>query len=96
MTTNLPSKKSTDELLVDCEIASAVLAECFAYFAKQLAEEKRTLNPNEDKVRTLEAKLIELKCDQLALNSENEDLINNALYILAPLLRNNVTELSKS
>lgn len=87
MATKLPAKKTTDELQIDCEVAAEVLAECFAYFAKQLAEEKKSPAPNQDKVRTLEAKLLELKRDEMALGTENKDLINSALYVWAPLLR---------
>ena len=87
MATKLPAKKTTDELQIDCEVAAEVLAECFAYFAKQLAEEKKNLQPNEDKVKTLEAKLVELKNDKMTLGTDNEKVINNALYFLAPPLR---------
>lgn len=87
MATKLPAKKTTDELQIDCEVAAEVLAECFAYFAKHLAAEKKSPSQNEDKVRTLEAKLLELKRDEMALGTENEDVINNALYVWAPLLR---------
>ncbi|MCC7530795.1 MAG: hypothetical protein IT342_19890 [Candidatus Melainabacteria bacterium] len=87
MATKLPAKKTNDELEIDCEVAAAILAECFAYFAKQLAEEKKSKTPNEDKLKTLEAKLLELKRDEMALGPENVIVINNALYVLAPLLR---------
>lgn len=87
MSTKLPTKKTKDELQVDCEVAAEVLAECFAYFAKQLAAEKKNAAPNEDKIQTLEAKLLELKREKMALSVDNPTGINNVLYTLAPLLR---------
>jgi hypothetical protein len=87
MATKLPAKKTTDELQIDCEVAAEVIAECFAYLAKQLADEKKCAMPNEDKIQTLESKLLELKRDKMSLSPENAAVINNALYFLAPLLR---------
>lgn len=87
MSTKLPPKKSLDQLQVDCEVAAEILAECMAYFAKQLATEKKLPQPNLDKVEALESKLDEIKRHQLSLSPQNPKLINDALYIWAPLLR---------
>ncbi len=87
MATKLPAKKTTDELQIDCEVAAEVIAEYFAFCAKQLAKEKKNASPNADKIKTLEAKLVELNREKLALGPDNADVINKALYIYAPLLK---------
>ena len=78
--------RTTEELRIDCEVAAEVLAECFAYFSKQLAEEKRKSEQNADKIATLEKKLRELHRQQMALGPDDIDVVNNALYVWAPLL----------
>ena len=71
MATKLPVKKTLDEQQLDCEVAAEVLSECFAYFAKQLAE-----------LRALNKQKLELGIDK-------PEIVNHALYFLAPLLRKN-------
>jgi hypothetical protein len=87
MATKLPPKKSTDELQIDCEVAAEVIAEYFAYCAKQLAEERDTSSPNQEKIEALESQLRELKREKMSLGVENSDVIKKALYIYAPLLK---------
>jgi len=89
MATKLPVKKTLDEQQLDCEVAAEVLSECFAYFAKQLAEEKRCSCPNEDKLITLENELRALNKQKLELGIDKPEIVNHALYFLAPLLRKN-------
>lgn len=80
-------KKNTDELQVDCEVASAVIAEYFAFCAKQLSEEKDNDSPNPEKIQALETQLRELKKEKMSIGVANAAVINKALYVYAPLLK---------
>jgi hypothetical protein len=83
----LPPKKTSDELQIDCEVASAIIADYFAYCAKRLAKEKQSSSPNLDKIKAFESQLLELNREKMALGVDNSDLINKAFYIYAPLLK---------
>jgi hypothetical protein len=83
----LSAKKTSDELQIDCEVASAIIADYFAYYAKRLAKEKQNSSPNVDKIKALESQLLELHREKMALGTNNSDLINKAFYIYAPLLK---------
>jgi hypothetical protein len=80
-------EKSTDQLLVDCEVASEIYAEYIAFCAKELAEEKEAKFPNEGKVEALESQIRELKREKLSITVDNYAVINKALYVYAPLLK---------
>lgn len=80
-------KKTTDELQVDCEVALEVYAEYLAFCAKQLAEERDSESPNQEKIDALQAQVRELKREKLSLGIDNGAVINKALYVYAPLLK---------
>lgn len=79
-------KKTTDELQIDCEVAAEVIAEYFAFCAKQLAEEKEQASPNLEKVEAIEAQLMALKKEKMAIGADSA-VINKTLYVYAPLLK---------
>jgi hypothetical protein len=79
--------KSTDELQIECEVASEVIAEYFAFCAKELADEKDNSAPNLEKIEALEAQLLELKREKMSIGVENSAVIHRALYVYAPLLK---------
>lgn len=80
-------KKTTEELQIDCEVASEVLAECLAFCAKELAEERALESPNLAKIEALEKQARELKQQKMAIGVENTDVVDRALYFYAPLLK---------
>jgi hypothetical protein len=84
-------RKTTDELLVDCEVASEVIAEYFAILATELANEKNSSTPNLEKVKTIESSMRELKKEKRILSPDNVDLINKALYNYATILKKRVS-----
>ena len=79
-------KKTADELQIDCEVASEVIAEYFAFCAKQLAEEKDQASPNLEKIEAIEVQLLALKKEKMSIGVDNSAVINKALYVYAPLL----------
>ncbi len=80
-------KKTTDELQVDCEVAAEVFAEFLAFCARELAEERDSESPNQEKIETLEKQVRELKRDKMSIGVDNTEVINKALYFYAPLLK---------
>ncbi len=80
-------KKTFDELQIDCEVASEVIAEYFAFCAKEMSDELDNLQPNQEKLDALEAQLLELKKEKRAISVESPEVINKALYVYAPLLK---------
>lgn len=80
-------KKTTDELQIDCEVAVEVIAEYFAFLAKELADEKENPSPNLEKIEALETQLLELKREKMSIGVDNSAGINKALYVYAPLLK---------
>lgn len=80
-------QKAIDEMEIDCEVAAEVLTEVLAFCAKELAEEKDAEDPNQEKIKTLEKQILELKRDKMSIGAENTDAINKALYFYAPLLK---------
>ena len=88
MATKLPATKTTDELQIDCEVAAGIIAEYSAFCAKQLAAEKRSVSPNADKIKALESQLTELHREEMELGVDKPDVINKALSIYGPILKN--------
>lgn len=80
-------KKTTEELQIDCEVASEVLAECLAFCAKELAQERVVESPNQEKIEALEKEARELKQQKMSIGLENTEVVHKALYFYAPLLK---------
>ena len=80
-------KKTTDELQIDCEVASEVIAEYLAFCAKGLAEERDAEFPDPEKIQALETQVRELKREKISIGLDNSAVINKSLYVYAPLLK---------
>ena len=85
-------KKTTEELQIDCEVASEVLAECLALYAKELAEERDLESPNPAKIEALEKRVGEIKQLRMSLSVENTAAIDKVLFSYAPLLKKRVAK----
>jgi len=77
------SDRNSNEHGIDCEIAADIIAECFAFFAKLLAEEKNAPSPSCARVEALETQLRALRREKMAVAVENSALITKALYIVS-------------
>lgn len=69
------------------EVAAEVLAETLAFCARELAEERDSECPNQEKIETLEKQVLELKRDKMSIGVDNTEVTNKALYFYAPLLK---------
>lgn len=87
MPSNPITKKTSDELQVDCDVAAKVIAEYLAFWARELAKERDNEAPNLEKIETIETQLRELKREKLCISVDNIDAINKVLYVYAPLLK---------
>ena len=92
MATKPLSKKTIDELQIDCEVAAEVLAETLAFCAKELAEERDVEFPNQEKIQALEMQVLALEGEKMSIGVDNIEIINRALYFYAPLLKKRASQ----
>ena len=87
MVAKTQSRKSADELEVDYDVARDIISQYFAVTATELASEKRSKSPSQDKVEELESRLKELYQDKMQLSCDNTALITKAFTVYAPILK---------